>query len=91
MTLVDVDDELEKAADAAPAPEVVAVPVTEPVSVNSGRNTDVTAGLPSIHTDPFTKRDGKTLTWTNINMTLVSDGVIITFWFNSKKMLIFLF
>jgi hypothetical protein len=30
------------------------------------------ASLPNVHTDPFTAREGKTLTWKNINMTLVS-------------------
>lgn len=32
------------------------------------------ADLPSIHTDPFANREGKTLTWKNINMTLVSKS-----------------
>ena len=31
----------------------------------------VAISLPSIHTDPFATREGKTLTWKNINMTLV--------------------
>ena len=34
------------------------------------------ADLPSIHTDPFANREGKTLTWKNINMTLVSKSIL---------------
>lgn len=30
--------------------------------------------LPSTRTDPFAKREGKTLTWTNVNMTLTGKG-----------------
>jgi cobalamin biosynthesis protein CbiD len=31
---------------------------------------EVELALPSTQTDPFAKREGKTLTWTNVNMTL---------------------
>lgn len=30
--------------------------------------------LPSARTDPFAKREGKTLTWTKVNMTLTGKG-----------------
>ena len=71
MTLVDVDLEMEKSEGAA---EV------EPVAGGVVKSKDVPlvpkvtdADLPSIHTDPFATREGKTLTWKNINMTLVSN------------------
>ena len=57
MTIVDVDLEMEKGVTEPPKMEPVAS--IDPLS------------LPSKHTDPFTKREGKTLTWKNINMTLV--------------------
>jgi hypothetical protein len=77
MTLVDVDEEVEKVSH-----DVVTV-VAEPENLDVERN-NATADLPSIHTDPFTKREGKTLTWTNINMTLVSR-FFINFMFSTVE------
>jgi hypothetical protein len=44
--------------------------------VNNNKNPetndeDVEVALPSTRTDPFATREGKTFTWTNVNMTLV--------------------
>lgn len=44
--------------------------VTSPVSELK----EVELALPSTRTDPFAKREGKTLTWTNVNMTLTAKG-----------------
>jgi hypothetical protein len=41
---------------------------------NQETNEDVEVALPSTRTDPFATREGKTLTWTNVNMTLVGKG-----------------
>lgn len=56
--LVDVDEEVAnyKAPPQPPAPVVEKKTIID---------------LPSVHTDPFAPREGKTLTWTNVNMTLV--------------------
>jgi hypothetical protein len=55
MTLVDVDLEVEKGEVPPPVLSAVATP---DAALNK-------------HTDPFAKREGKTLTWKNVNMTLV--------------------
>jgi hypothetical protein len=57
MTLVDVDLEVEKGQIPPPAISTVAAPADSMV-LNK-------------HTDPFATREGKTLTWKNVNMTLV--------------------
>jgi hypothetical protein len=67
MTLVDVDLEVEKSEGAAEVEPVVATVKAD------HEPTQAAADLPSIHTDPFAAREGKTLTWKNINMTLVSS------------------
>lgn len=67
MTLVDVDLEIEKSEGAAEVEPVVAAVKATKVSDQGA------VDLPSIHTDPFAAREGKTLTWKNINMTLVSS------------------
>jgi hypothetical protein len=44
------------------------------VTTKKNQNTndeDVEVALPSTRTDPFATREGKTFTWTNVNMTLV--------------------
>lgn len=68
MTLVDVDLEVEKSEGAADVEPTAAAP-----NKSTASSTMAAADLPSIHTDPFTSREGKTLTWKNINMTLVSS------------------
>jgi hypothetical protein len=80
MTIVDVDLEMEKieggSAAAADAAHLEPIPAATDVNVKSMTkpsqvSTLAAADLPSIHTDPFATREGKTLTWKNINMTLV--------------------
>lgn len=71
MTLVDVDLEMEKSEGAA---EVERIAATTAKASDHAVPTMTAADLPSIHTDPFASREGKTLTWKNINMTLVSSG-----------------
>jgi hypothetical protein len=34
--------------------------------------------MPSQHTDPFAPREGKTLVWKDINMTLVRNGTSVS-------------
>ena len=72
MTLVDVDLEMEKSEGAAEVERIAAT--TSKASDHAVVPTMTAADLPSIHTDPFASREGKTLTWKNINMTLVSSG-----------------
>lgn len=42
--------------------------------------------LPNRHTDPFATREGKTLVWTGINMTLVSTTSLIDEFFRTKDL-----
>jgi hypothetical protein len=56
MTIVDVDAEVEKAEHGALPPDRL----------------QRESSLRNIYTDPFAAREGKTLTWKNVNMTLVS-------------------
>jgi hypothetical protein len=44
------------------------------IKKNQEKNEHVEVALPSTKTDPFAKREGKTLTWTNVNMTLAGKG-----------------
>lgn len=57
MTIVDIDEEMEKGQ--------------EPPPVVSARAVSIDSMALSKHTDPFATREGKTLTWKNVNMTLV--------------------
>jgi hypothetical protein len=72
MTLVDVDLEIEKSEGAAEL-EPIAATAKSATKSSDHVSTLAAADLPSIHTDPFASREGKTLTWKNINMTLVSN------------------
>jgi hypothetical protein len=63
MTIVDVDAEVEKA-------EHGALPPNRLHRESSLRN---------IYTDPFAAREGKTLTWRNVNMTLVSFCFVLSY------------
>ena len=76
MTLVDVDLEMEKSEGAVEEEPVVATIKTTTKNVPT---TLTAADLPSIHTDPFAAREGKTLTWKNINMTLVRQIVYLPY------------
>ena len=73
MTLVDVDLEIEKSETAAEVEPVVAAARSTVTKGSEHEPAVAAADLPSIHTDPFAAREGKTLTWKNINMTLVSS------------------
>jgi hypothetical protein len=55
--LIDADAERGKSDNSAP-PKQSVTPVQDVVAL-------------SLHDDPFAPREGKTLTWKNVNMTLV--------------------
>jgi hypothetical protein len=53
-----------------PSSRIVAKSFASALTSTVTEQKEVELALPSTRTDPFAKREGKTLTWTNVNMTL---------------------
>lgn len=78
MTLVDVDLEVEKSegvVDQFETQVVATIPSTTTPTTSLLEEESTPTDLPKIiyTTDPFATREGATLTWKNVNMTLVSS------------------
>jgi hypothetical protein len=72
-TLLDTDMDIEISTGTVTTTATTIVQKTTHEKIGHGTTdvNNVVDVVPGIHTDPFAYREGKTLTWKNIHMTLV--------------------